>query len=312
MAVFTPVSSTELSLWLSEYNMGPLESLDPILSGIENTNYFVQVPQGRFVLTLFEKLSTEELPYYLGLMHHLASCGLPCPQPQVATSGSFIHPLKGKPATLVSRLAGTSCFAPNQKQCANLGDMLGQLHRLAQSYPLAQANPRGEDWRRQIATHVRSYLNSEQQARLDLAMVNAMTFEATLPHGPVHADLFRDNVLFCNDTVSGLIDFYFAGQDNWIYDLAIVANDWCITPQHRLDPDRLRALLTAYTQQRPVQSSEQVLWPRALLAASLRFWLSRLHDLHQPRSSTLLKPHDPTWFENIVAQHLESPPSWPL
>lgn len=311
MAVFTPVSHPQLSIWLSQWSEGSLEQLSPILSGIENTNYFADTSQGRFILTLFEKLTPAELPYYLGLMHHLARQGLPCPEPRRLSHGDFFAPLQGKPAALVSRLTGASCLAPTLTQCAHLGLMLAKLHQAGSSYALTQPNPRGKPWRESSAATVRHFLPPTQQARLDQALQATTDFDPQLPHGPIHGDLFRDNVLFDGENVSGLIDFYFAGEDNWIYDLAIVVNDWCLTPDAHIDHERAITLVSAYTGQRPVLIEEQQRWPHILLSAALRFWLSRLQDFHLPRASELLQPHDPQWFETLVTHHLTQPQPWP-
>lgn len=311
MAVFTPVSSVELSRWLSTHRLGELLSLTPIASGIENTNYFVETSMGHSVLTLFEKLSPSELPYYLGLMQHLAQHGLPCPSPRLLGEGRLCSVLNGKPAALVSRLQGSSCPNPSPSQCAHLGTVLARLHLAAATYERPMANPRGASWRQITAKQIQPLLNPAQQHQLQTALAVAPDFDLNLPHGPIHGDLFRDNVLFDGDSVSGLIDFYFAGMDNWLYDLAIVANDWCMGPDARLDKLRLQTLVSAYTKARPVEQAEQAAWPGLLVSAALRFWLSRLQDLHQPRSSELLLPHDPTWFEAILRHHLEQSPSWP-
>ncbi len=311
MAVFTPVSPIELSHWLSDHQAGSLLTLTPIASGIENTNYFVDTSSGHHVLTLFEKLGPAELPYYLGLMQHLAQQGLPCPKPLPLSHNALFSPLKGKPAALVSRLRGSSVIAPTLGQCEQIGKVLAQMHLAGATYTLHQENPRGTPWIQSTARQLSHLLDSGQQQRLSQALTIAPSFDPTLPHGPIHGDLFRDNVLFEGEHVSGLIDFYFAGDDNWIYDLAIVVNDWCMTPEARLDATRVTALVGAYRANRPVQPTEQATWSSQLTRAALRFWLSRLHDLHQPRASQLLQPHDPAWFDNVLSHHLEQPPSWP-
>ncbi|WP_297505099.1 homoserine kinase [Ferrovum sp.] len=312
MAVFTTVSPEELSLWLEHYPVGTLQDLVPIAAGIENTNYFVRTTMGHYVLTIFEKLQARELPYYLGLMNHLAAQGLPCPAPLPNRQHRFHALLKGKPTSLVTRLSGQSQTQPTARHCAALGHMMARMHQAALTFEETQSNPRGQDWRIRTAQEVRTFLTAAQQTLLDRALAQAVSFDATLPQGPVHADLFRDNVLFEGERISGLIDFYFAGTDNWAYDLAIVANDWCMTPQACLDPLRLSALLGAYHEKRALTTAEIGLWPRMLGTAALRFWLSRLHDQFQPRPGSLLNPHDPAWFERILSHHLEQPCPWPL
>ncbi|NDU89903.1 MAG: homoserine kinase [Ferrovum sp.] len=312
MAVFTTVSPEELSLWLEHYPVGTLQDLVPIAAGIENTNYFVHTTTGHYVLTLFEKLQAQELPYYLGLMNHLAVQGLPCPAPLPNRKGQFHALLKDKPTSLVTRLSGQSRTQPTVNHCAALGHMIARMHQAALTFEGTQVNPRGQHWRIQTAQEIRPFLTASQQSLLNHALAQASSFDPSLPQGPIHADLFRDNVLFEEERISGLIDFYFAGTDNWVYDLAIVANDWCVTPQACLDPTRLSALLVAYHEKRPLTAAEIKHWPRMLVTAALRFWLSRLNDRFQPRTGSLLNPHDPTWFEHILSHHLEQPCPWPL
>lgn len=313
MAVFTPVSSTDLSHWLSHYTVGPVQAQVPIASGIENTNYFVDTSQGRYVLTLFEKLQTQELPYYLHLMDHLARHGLPCPQPLADNQGHLFSTLCGKPATLVTRLRGQSRMDPEPAHCQAMGALVAQLHLGAANYPGQHPNPRGPAWWHATGRLIHSFLNPYQQDMLrhELAFQALHRFDE-LPRGPIHADLFRDNVLFDQDRVGGVIDFYFAGTDSWLYDLAIVANDWCMRPDAQLDPERTLALLQTYQAQRPLTAAEKAAWPVMLRAAALRFWLSRSHDKFLPRAGEMVHPHDPTWFERILKNHMQTQPSWPL
>ncbi len=313
MAVFTPVPREALSQWLTQYAVGSLLEQTAIAAGIENTNYFVTTDQGRFVLTLFEKLQPSELPYYLHLMDHLAQRGIPCPRPIPDRQGQFFRMLCERPASLVTRLSGQSQMAPTPAHCATFGDQVARLHQAAADYPDNTPNPRGPSWWVSTAAKVRPFLNAAQSRLLDqeLALQTAHRFD-TLPRGPVHADLFRDNVLFDGDHVGGVIDFYFSGTDAWLYDLAIVANDWCVTPQAALDPLRVHALVAAYHARRPVSALEQAAWPMMLRAGALRFWLSRLFDLHLPRPGEIIHPHDPTWFERILYHHKETSCHWPL
>ena len=313
MAVFTPVSQDELQEWLNHYDAGTLQGMSPISSGIENTHYFVTTSAGQFVLTLFEKLSFDDLPYYLHLMAHLAERQVPCPRPVANKTGQLITLLCGKPASLVSRLAGISQMHPTSEHCRNFGQQVAQLHLGALDYPTRQSNPRGPEWWVNTAQKIRPFLSTDQRHLLS----SELTFQSThrfdnLPRGPIHADLFRDNVLFEGDRVSGIIDFYFAGHDAWLYDLAIVVNDWCMTSEATLDPVRVNALLDAYQKHRPLAPGEAQAWPAMLRAGALRFWLSRLFDLYLPRSGELLHPHDPMWFERILRHHKDSEIRWAL
>ncbi|MDD5383371.1 MAG: homoserine kinase [Gallionella sp.] len=304
MAVFTSVSEAELTAWLGDYSLGQLLELQAIASGIENTNYFVTTSNGRFVLTLFEKLSADELPFYLNLMAHLARHGIPCPCPVANWRNQFLGELNGKPACIVSRLSGKSTTAPNIAQCAAIGAMLGQMHIAGQSFSQIMPNPRGAAWRTATAPQMRPFLDAEQAELLDSEVaLHARQNWAALPQGVIHADLFRDNVLLEENRVGGLIDFYFACSDALLYDVAITVNDWCMDADGSLDAARTQAFLRAYHAVRPLLDSEREAWLLMLRVAALRFWLSRLFDLHLPRDGELIHAHDPRHFERILKNH---------
>jgi homoserine kinase type II len=312
MAVFTSVSEAELSAWLGDYSLGQLLELQGIASGIENTNYFVTTSNGRFVLTLFEILSADELPFYLNLMAHLARHGIPCPNPMANHANQFLGTLNGKPACIVSRLSGKSTTTPSNAQCAAIGAMLGQLHIAGQSFSQIMPNPRGASWRAATAPQVRPFLDAQQAALLESEVaLQAQQNWTSLPQGVIHADLFRDNVLLEENRIGGLIDFYFACSDVLLYDVAITVNDWCTNSDGRLDAAKVQSLLRAYHSVRPLLDSEQRAWPLLLRAAALRFWLSRLFDLHLPRDGELIHAHDPRQFERILKNHIASThPVW--
>lgn len=305
MSVFTRVTEAELTAWLGDYSLGQLLELKGIASGIENTNYFVTTTNGLFVLTLFEKLTAAELPFYLNLMAHLARHGIPCPSPVANRHNSFLGELNGKPACIVSRLPGKSLAQPEATHCAAIGAMLGQMHIAGQSFSASMDNPRGMAWRRHAAQQVKPFLPEDDAILLS----NEVAFHERqnlheLPQGIVHADLFRDNVLFDGARIGGLIDFYFSCNDSMLYDVAITANDWCVNAAGGLDEVRARALLGAYHQVRAFTQQEKTLWPVVLRAAALRFWLSRLYDLHLPRDGEMVHAHDPEPFKRILQQHI--------
>jgi len=317
MSVYTSVSKTQLAAWLQSYAVGTPVALVPIAKGIENSNFFVTTTQGRYVLTLFERLPAEELPFYLNLMSHLAQHQVPCPAPVADRSGRFLSALNGKPAALVTRLPGASVEAPTQAHCAALGRLLARMHLAGQSYAGTLENPRGRKWWRVAAREVRPFLTHAQAALLDeeLRFQSLYRFP-DLPRGPVHADLFRDNALFEDDSLSGVIDFYFAGIDCLLYDCAVCANDWCLVDAARdlrLDQTKTEALLGAYAGLRAFTALERGAWPVLLRAAALRFWLSRLRDLHLPRSGALVHAHDPEHFESILRLRAgDAASAWPL
>ena len=301
MSVYTPVSEAELDEWLRNYSVGRLQALEPIKAGIENSNFFVTTTQGRYVLTLFERLPAAELPFYLDLMAHLARHGIPSPAPIADLSDQYLQRLNGKPAALVTRLPGSSLEHPGVAECGELGALLARLHLAGRSYPAYLENPRGPKWWRLAAMDLKPFLGSEESTLVE----EELAFQAQhrfpdLPRGPVHADLFRDNALFENGRISGVIDFYFAGVDCWLYDVAVCANDWCLDADFGLEGARTEALFAAYGAVRPLAPVERAAWPVMLRAAALRFWLSRLHDFHLPRPGMLVHAHDPEHFRRIL------------
>lgn len=301
-----------MAAWLTQYPLGSLLELQGIPEGIENTNYFVTTSAGRFVLTLFEKLNARELPFYLKLMAHLARHGIPCPAPVADVGHRLLGELNGKPACIATRLSGQSVKQPTASQCAAMGAMLGQMHIAGQSFAGQIPNSRGAAWRKDASKAVMQFL-SEQDAALLHGEVefHAQYLLDRIPRGIIHADLFRDNVLMDGDKVGGLIDFYFACTDALLYDVAITVNDWCVDGDGRLDAERARALLDAYHAARPFTAPEAAQWPLALRLAALRFWLSRLYDLHLPRTGELVKPRDPAYFKRILLNHIEAKrPVW--
>lgn len=309
MAVFTPVSEDNARALLLHYDLGDLVGLQGITAGIENTNYFLDTSRGAYVLTLFEVLTIEQLPFYIELMHHLARAGVPVPEPQTRLDGSRLSVLNDRPAAIVTRLSGGYEPEPGSHHCALAGSTLARMHLAAQDFPLQQPNLRGLAWWQATVNALFPFLSANQKNLLETALAEQVAFSedarARLPSGPAHCDLFRDNVLFDgtweSPRMGGFIDFYFAGCDTWLFDVAVSVNDWCIqraTGEFVLP--RLRAWLEAYHAVRPFTPDEHEAWPIMLRAAALRFWISRLYDYHLPRPAHALKPHDPRHFERIL------------
>ncbi len=316
MAVYTTVTSQELAAWLTRYAIGAVHSFEPIAAGIENTNYFVTADNGRFVLTLYERLAPEELPFYLNLMAHLARAGVKAPTPQPDRSGALWSFLNGKPGGLVTRLDGEPVERPSPAHCAQAGAALAQMHLAAANYRPRLSNRRGPGWWRQAARAVRAFLTDEQQVLMAAEIKFQAGFAKTkLPRGAIHGDLFCDNVLFEESRVSGIIDFGFAATDAFAYDLAIAVNDWCTVTEGEhlgaLAHERVLAMATAYDRLRPLNAEERTMWPVLLRAAGLRFWLSRLYDLHLPRPGELTHAHDPGMYERILVDRAAVPARFP-
>lgn len=313
MAVFTPVSLDDLKSWISQFSLGEALAIRGISSGIENSNFFITTERGEYVLTIFEKLTFEQLPFYLKLMRHLAQRGVLVPEPIASRSGDIMLALHGKPATIVTKLEGAWQLHPTPLQCAAVGAMLAKMHLAGRDFDMCQPNLRGLAWWRETAPVVEPYLSesNQQLLREEMAFQNAFAASdiyKSLTVGPVHADLFRNNVMFDGDRLTGFFDFYFAGCDTWLFDVAVTVNDWCIDlDTGALDTARVRAMLDAYHAVRPFTTEEQQAWQPQLRAAALRFWLSRLFDFHLPRDAEMLTPHDPAHFERILRLRITQP-----
>jgi homoserine kinase type II len=313
MAVFTPVSLDDLAHWATQFPVGKVLAVKGISSGIENSNFFLTAETGEYVLTLFEKLTFEQLPFYLKLMHHLAGHGVLVPSPLINERGELLAELHGKPAAIVTKLEGAHQMTPRPSHCAAVGAMLARMHLAARDFPLRQPNLRGLSWWHETTPAVLPHLPPAEGEllRTELAFQEAFAAGATyqeLPRGPIHADLFRNNVMFDGERLTGFFDFYFAGDDTWLFDVAVTVNDWCIDDgSGALDAARARAMLDAYHAVRPFSEGERAAWRTMLRAGALRFWLSRLYDFHMPREAEMLTPHDPAHFERILRQRISQP-----
>ncbi|MDB5998479.1 MAG: homoserine kinase, partial [Rhizobacter sp.] len=313
MAVYTEVPFDTAGELVWRLGLGRLTALKGCSTGIENTNYFADTDSGLWVLTLFERLTFEQLPFYLHLMKHLADHGIPVPCPHADASGEILHTLCGKPAAVVDRLAGRPQLAPQASHCASVGHTLARMHLAGADYPRHQPNLRGLAWWEETVPVVAPYLAAEQRTLIEAELAFAQQTAASpdyarLPHGPIHADLFRDNVMFDGDRMTGFFDFYFAGVDTFGFDIAVCVNDWCIDlASGELDAARAQAFVAAYDAVRPLTDDEVALLPALLRAGALRFWISRLWDFHLPRDAAMLTAHDPTHFERVLRERVRSP-----
>ena len=312
MAVFTSVSELDARELLEQYTIREFVSLRGSTAGIENTNYFLSTTQGEYVLTLFEVLTLEQLPFYIELMHHLAAKGVPVPEPMTRRDGKRICVMHGKPCSIVTRLRGGYEPEPTVEHCRQIARTQAQAHLAAQDFPLEQPNLRGLSWWQATVPHVLPFLDASQSELIQTVLQEQSSFAdsdtyRSLPQGPAHCDLFRDNVLFAGTSeapqMGGIIDFYFAGCDTWLFDVAVAVNDWCIDRlSGALNLEKAQAWLESYAQVRPFTEAEHSAWPILIQAAALRFWISRLYDFYLPRPAQTLKPHDPRHFERVLRQ----------
>ncbi|MGF6753216.1 homoserine kinase [Paraburkholderia sp. GAS42] len=318
MAVFTAVTDTQLAHWLRHYDLGEVVDFRGIQSGIENSNFFLTTTRGEYVLTIFEKLTAEQLPFYLDLMRHLAAHKVPVPDPMPRDDGALFGLLHGKPAAIVTRLEGAPELAPREEHCIEVGQMLARMHLAGRAFPNHQPNLRSLAWWQETVPAVAPFLSGAQRDLLTTELAHQQAFFASddyaaLPEGPCHCDLFRDNVLFAHAApesghevrLGGFFDFYFAGCDKWLFDVAVTVNDWCTDlTTGALDMPRVEAMLRAYQTVRPFTAEENRHWDDMLRAGAYRFWVSRLYDFYMPRAAEMLKPHDPGHFERILRERL--------
>ena len=313
MSVYTPVDDKSLVGFLASYPVGKLIDFYGIAEGIENTNYLVTTTQGSFILTLFESSSISHINYALELMAYLANHLTCFAHPIANMRGDRLAMLANKPTTLVEHLPGHSIARPTPRHCQQIGAALAHLHLLGQNFPLQRDNPRGPQWRIALAEKLQPHLAYDEQLLLnDELLYQQAAHNDALPQGIIHADLFRDNALFDDDMLSGIIDLYNSGRDKLLYDLAITVNDWCTNPDGSLDADRLTTLVSTYQQIRPVSDEEVRAWPTLLRAAALRFWLSRLRNVHFPPPAALTTAKEPAVFRQLLENYRNTRAEWPL
>lgn len=317
MAVYTRLSAADLDTFLADYQLGALERFEGIDGGIENTNYFVNLTgesgPRRLVLTLFEELSLDELPFFVELTAYLAARRVPVPAPFKDRHGIALKLLARRPALLLPRLAGTPLQQPQASHCAQIGTALAGFHRAGQAFFMTRQAHRGVFWWRRESGRVAGLLDPADAELLhqEVALFDQLRSRAErLPAGVIHGDLFCDNALFDNGQLSGIIDLYNACTGYLLYDLAIVANDWCSAADGRFDPSRLQALLSHYAAVRPFTVAERDAWPILLRTAAMRFWLSRLislHGLEETRYEGRQQVKDPEPLRRILLQRIAEP-----
>jgi homoserine kinase type II len=309
VAVYTDVAAEDLDAFLAGYDLGELLAYKGIAEGVENSNFLLHTGRGYFILTLYEKrVAPEDLPFFLGLMEHLAARGLNCPQPVKNRRGNVLGRLAGRPAAIVTFLDGMWIRRPSAAHCGALGETLAQLHLAGADFPLRRANALSvSGWR-----PLYEAANAKDMDRVQAGLAGALAAELVelervwprdLPVGVIHADLFPDNVFFLHDRLSGLIDFYFACNDTLAYDLAICLNAWCFETDHSYNVTKGRALLQGYAGKRPLSADEQRLLPLLCRGAALRFLLTRLVDWLEVPAGALVRPKDPLEYFRKLRFH---------
>jgi homoserine kinase type II len=308
MAVYTDVAAEDLGPFLAGYDLGELLAYKGIAEGVENSNFLVHTSRGYFILTLYERRVAEgDLPFFLALMEHLAGRGITCPQPVRNRAGETLGRLAGRPAAIVTFLDGMWIRRPTAAHCAGLGEALARLHLAGADFPMRRQNALSvAGWRSLFgacsahADDVQPGVKSLLAAELDVLQ---RQWPQGLPQGVIHADLFPDNVFFLGDTLSGLIDFYFACIDTLVYDVAICLNAWCFEPDHAYNVTKGRALLSSYARTRPLSAAEWQALPLLARGAAVRFLLTRLVDWLNVPPGALVKPKDPVEYLRKLRFH---------
>jgi len=301
MSVYTSIDKPQLEAFLLDYPVEKLIEFKGIEAGITNSNFFVTTQNREYVLTIVEHETASDVEWFMQLLGFLHQSHIPCAEPIIANTNQYTQILADKPATLVAKLIGHEKVSVHADDCYEIGSVLAKLHVSCKDYPSQRSDSRGQPWHQQTTDKVSSRLSKEDKRLLTSKMNEGYIDKLnTLPGSVIHADLFRDNVLFDKGRISGIIDFYYACSDCMLYDLAIVFNDWCRCDDKTIDTLRARALFNGYEKIRTLQSTEKAAWPQAVQRAALRFWLSRLHDWHFPIDGLLTSAHDPAPLKSIL------------
>jgi homoserine kinase type II len=308
LAVYTEVPDDEMAAFVAGYGIGDLLAVKGIAEGVSNSNFLLHTTQAFFILTLYEeRVDAADLPFFIGLMEHLAGRGLICPQPVKARNGSAVGRLAGRPAAIVTFLDGLSVRRPNAMHCAEVGRGLALLHQAGADFAMSRVNSLSVPGWRPLADQAGAAADTVspgllQRLHAEIAVHEARWPEA-LPGGVIHADLFPNNVFFIKDRLSGLIDFYFACTDAFAYDLAICLNSWCFEADNSFNLTKGQAMLAGYESVRPLTNTEVEALPQLCRGSALRFLLTRLVDWLNVPPGALVKPHDPLEYDRKLAFH---------
>ncbi|MCK5727801.1 MAG: homoserine kinase [Methylococcales bacterium] len=305
MSVYTSINHLQLNDLLNYYRLGKLINFEGIEAGIENTNYRFETTTGYYILTIFESLDAQELPFFFDLLQHYQQAGVSCPTFQIDCQGHRFRGFNSKPVAIFVCINGKSLITPTRANCAEIGAELGKIHRAGANFSLHRKNPKGSEWIRKTAEQLQSQLNTEEKTSINDYFINQLQVD-TLPRGVIHGDLFKDNSLFFKGKLSGVLDFYLACEDDLLLDLAITVNDWCYH-QGQLDHQKMNALLSAYQQLRPLEKCEKQSWSVMLQKAALRFWLARLKRQSDTQTAQLTLQKDPNTYKKIFLSHLNNP-----
>ncbi|MDH5395677.1 MAG: homoserine kinase [Gammaproteobacteria bacterium] len=310
MSVYTALSENEFSEILKLYDLGDFIHAEGIQAGIENTNYFLKTSKGDYVFTVFEKINKQELEFYIPLLQKLSAAGIACPQPISNKQHQIFNFIKNKPYLIVTRLQGSNILHASPEHCSIIATALAQLHTSPLTFSQKMINRRGQHWREKTASSLSAQLSANDAKLLQQEISFYQLFDdSELPKGIIHADLFKDNAIFDNGRLSGIIDFYDACYDSYLYDIAITVNDWCTNENGEIIKENIDAFLHGYQSIRKLTQAEKIAWPIMLRIAAMRFWLSRLEDAFLQREGDLTQRKNPVTYLQILQHHIQKPQS---
>ena len=308
MAVYTDITDEELETLLADFDLGRPLTFKGIAEGVSNSNFLLETEKGRFFLTVYERRTDEaDLPYFLGLLHHLAEAGFPSATPIEARDGQALRRVRGKPCALISFLPGLSVRRPTAAHCREAGEGLAWLHLAGQDYAGRRENTLGQSAWAPMFAPLRGAAETLKPGLATTIEADLAAFQAGwpkgLPAGTIHADFFPDNVFFQEGRFAGAIDFYFACHDALAYDVAVALNAWCFEADGSFNLTSARAFLAGYEKRRPLSAAERAALPMLAHGAAMRFFLTRLHDWGSTPAGALVRPKDPLEYERKLAVH---------
>ena len=307
MSVYTNLSTKDVSLLLSKYNIGALRSFKGISDGITNTNYFLNTSKGKYVITIFEDITEIKVKKYLKLMNFFSSNSMCCPEIMLTKSGGILSRVKSKPCSIMEKLPGNTIDKTNVSLCKSIGSIVGNFHTIGSKYNFKISNSRNVKWVEKNILKIKNHISGEQLDILNYSSkVFRKVFEMDLPNGMIHSDLFRDNVLAKGDKVTGIIDYYYSFNGPLIYELGVIINDWCINKDGSINLIKYNGFLNNYNLKRKLTATEKKQMNNAMIAAGLRFYLSRLVDMIFPKVGEITHIKDPSVFETIIKKRINS------
>ena len=307
MSVYTKITKDALSDHLENYSVGQLVDIEGISDGIENTNYLLTTTKNEYIFTIFENINDNVVEKYLNFMNHLHEQKFRCALVESTNTDQLSINISNKPSAIIQKLDGKSISDTNESHCELVGELLSEFHQKSLNFKPSLINPRDITWKIETIKKLNGLISKQQTEIIDISLkLDKQLLQQKLPKGKIHADLFRDNVLFNNNNISGMIDFYYSCDGILLYDIAVVANDWCTASDGSINKKKLEKLLIGYEKNRKIEGKEREYFPVALVSAGLRFYLSRLHDLHFPKIGEMTHIKDPSFFENILLKNLSS------